>query len=393
MGPEKHSRRYAPSKSSIWLNCPLSTLLNDGSSNEQSEASLFGTQCHELGAALISKSLNIVDYEKEEEPIEEIIKRLDMYTPEMQELADSYANYATNAVDFEKRRTGSAPLVVVEQFVEMPFDEDAGGTLDFGMISSYNGGTLTIIDLKTGRLPVLAFNKDTGRFNTQLGLYALYFYKEYKDIYPVKNVRLVIYQPVISNVNDYEMPIDNLLEFERCVVMPAVERSNEESPEAISGAYCKYCSAKAICGQRSKDNSSVIADTGKKVEMLTDDEIEELLPKLDELIQYATDVKDFALKKAMNGHRWKGFKLVHAKTQRKIGNEEAVIKVLKENGYDPYANQKVASITELTKRIGKKKFNELVNPYVTIQEGSISLVPESDIREEAKIETKGNNEI
>lgn len=390
MGPEKHSKKYAPSKSSIWLNCPLSTLLNDGSNNEPNEASIFGTQCHELGAALISKSLNIIDYEKESESIEEIIKRLDKYTPEMQSLADFYANYVINVVDFEKRRSNSDPLVVVEQFIDMPFDEDAGGTLDFGMISSYNGGTLTIIDLKTGRLPVLAFNKDTGRFNTQLGLYALYFYKEYKDIYPIKNVRLVIYQPVINNTNDYEMSINDLLDFETSVVLPAVERSKSDNPEAISGAYCKYCSAKAICGQRNDDNSNVIADTSKKVEMLSDDEIEELLPNLDELIQYANDVKEFALKRAMKGHKWKGFKLVHAKVQRKIGDEEAVIKVLKDNGFDPYANQKIATITELTKRLGKEKFKELVNPYITIQEGSILLVPEADIREEAKIINEGD---
>ena len=237
---------------------------------------------------------------------------------------------------------------------------------------------------------MLAFNKDTGRFNTQLGLYALYFYKEYKDIYPVKNVRLVIYQPVINNTNDYEMPINDLLDFETCVVLPAVERSKSDNPEAISGAYCKYCSAKAICGQRNDDNSNVIADTSKKVEMLTDDEIEELLPKLDELIQYANDVKELALKRAMKGHKWKGFKLVHAKVQRKIGDEEAVIKVLKDNGFDPYANQKIATITELTKRLGKEKFKELVNPYITIQEGSILLVPEADIREEAKIINEGD---
>lgn len=104
----------------------------------------------------------------------------------MQSLADSYANYVINVVDFEKRRSNSDPLVVVEQFIDMPFDEDAGGTLDFGMISSYNGGTLTIIDLKTGRLPVLAFNKDTGRFNTQLGLYALYFTKNIKTFIQLK---------------------------------------------------------------------------------------------------------------------------------------------------------------------------------------------------------------
>ena len=49
------------------------------------------------------------------------------------------------------------------------------GTLDCGIISTTNGGTLTVIDLKTGRIPVNTFDEETGLFNSQLGIYALYF--------------------------------------------------------------------------------------------------------------------------------------------------------------------------------------------------------------------------
>ena len=391
MTPSKHSKKYAPSKSSTWLVCGLSTLLNDGSSNESNEASIFGSQCHELGASLICKSLKIINYDEETKSPEEVIKELDKYTPEMQEIADGYANFVVNAVEYEKRRSNSDPLVVVEQFLEMPFDEDAGGTLDFGMISSYKGGTLTVIDLKTGRIPVMAYDEATGNFNSQLGIYALYFYKAYKDIYPVKNVRLVIYQPVINNTNEHEMPIEDLLAFESEVLLPAVERSKLANPPAVVNPMCKYCAGKAICPTRNKENMEVAKSMEKPVEMLTDAEIEELLPKLDEIIQYATDVKDFAMKKAMNGHKWKGYKLVHSKVQRKISDESAVAKLLVEKGYNPYANQKLASITELTKRLGgKDKFNELCGGYVVLQEGTIALVPNTDSREEINIK-EGDN--
>ena len=82
--PTIHSRKYSPSKSCTWLNCPLSTLVNDAASQETNPQAEFGTQCHELGAALISQSLSLVDYDNEVKPINELIKDLDMYSDDMQ---------------------------------------------------------------------------------------------------------------------------------------------------------------------------------------------------------------------------------------------------------------------------------------------------------------------
>ena len=174
--PTSHSRKYSPSKSSTWLNCPLSTLLNDGSSQESNPQAEFGTQCHELGAALISKSLSLVDYDSEIKTVEDVIKGLDMYSKEMQEIADGYADFVIQAIEFERKRSDDEPLIVIEQHLDMDFDEDAGGTVDCGIISSVDGGTLTVIDLKTGRTPVYAYDSESGQFNSQLGIYALYFY-------------------------------------------------------------------------------------------------------------------------------------------------------------------------------------------------------------------------
>ena len=70
---------------------------------------------------------------------------------------------------------------------------------------------------------------------------------------------------------------------------------------------------------------------------------------------------------------------------------DSYITRLVEKGYNPYANQKLASITELTKRLGgKDKFNELCGGYVVLQEGTIALVPNTDSREEINIK-EGDN--
>lgn len=388
--PTTHSRKYSPSKSSIWLNCPLSTIFNDCINQESSPQAEFGTQCHELGAALISKSLNLIDYETEPKSIDKLIQELDMYSPEMQDIVDGYVDYVINTIEFEKKRSEYEPLIVVEQHLDMDFDDDAKGTLDCGIISSMDGGTLTVIDLKTGRVPVQTFDNNSGLFNTQLGIYALYFYKAYKDLYPIKKVRLVIYQPVISNTNDYEMSIDDLLKFESDILLPAVERTKVDNPEATPGKFCRYCAGKAICAKRAEINTDIAKKASKGVSTLTDVEIEALLPKLDEMIRFAEDIKSFAVKKAMKGHQWSNFKLVHSRVTRKITNEEAVIKVCQEVGIDPYASKKVAGITELTKRIGKGKINDLIGPYITMQTGSIVLVPKTDPREEVNVMEKAS---
>lgn len=391
--PMIHSRRYSPSKSGTWLNCPLSTLLNDGTNRETNQQAEFGTQCHELGAALITKSLKLVDYESEIKPIDELIKELGMYSEDMQEIADGYADFVIKTVEFERKRSIDEPFIVIEQHLDMDFDEDAGGTLDCGIISSVDGGTLTVIDLKTGRGPVYAFDSEIGQFSTQLGIYALYLYKAYKDLYPVNKVRLVIYQPVINNTNDYEMPIEELLEFERNILIPGVERTKVHTPDAKPGKYCRYCAGKAVCAKRAETSMQIIKNVNTSITTMTDTQIEELLPKVDEMIQFAEDVKEFALKKALNGHRWSNFKLVYSKSSRKIIDEDSVIKVCEESGIDPYAPRKVAGITELTKRLGKDKINELIGDYIQLQTGSIVLVPKSDAREEANIIEEGDKNL
>jgi len=388
--PTTHSKKYSPSKSNIWLNCPLSTLLNDGSGEEISPQAEFGTECHELSSALINKSLKLIDYENESKPVEELIKELDMYSPEMQEIADGYADFVVNTFEFEKTRSGEEPLIIIEQLLKMDFDEDAKGTLDCGIISSMNGGTLTVIDLKTGRIPVYTFDEETKMFNSQLGIYALYFYKAYKDLYPIKKVRLIVYQPVISNTNEYEMDVEDLLVFETMVLKPAVARSKEETLVANPGKHCRFCSARAVCTKRAEASLEVTKETNKSIHLLTDKEIEEILPKLDDFIRYAEDLKKHAYKRAIEGHKWSGFKLVHGKSSRKIVNEEAVIKVCQDIGIDPYLENKVAGITELTKRLGKDRFNSLITPYIGMQTGSMSLVSNDDPREEAVIIKEGD---
>lgn len=241
MTPQKHSKLYSPSKASIWLQCYLSTVFNDGSNDESSEVAEFGSECHELGSIQISNALGISDYEGNAKSAAEAIKGFKHYDEKMQEIADKYTEFVVSTYEYEKANSKDKPLVLIEQQLDLGFGDDSIGTLDLGIISDRNDGTLTIIDLKTGHLPISSFDKELNKPNPQLALYSLATYKCFKDVYPIKNIRLVIYQPVINNTNEYEMKVDELFAFEKDVVEPAVKAIKSGDRTAKENSKCKYC--------------------------------------------------------------------------------------------------------------------------------------------------------
>ena len=371
MGEERKHSILAPS-SKEWVHCGFAAKFLANKEDETNEASEFGTECHALAEAYIKQSLKIEDFDEKPVSIDELKSTFKHYDEEMETLATGYANYIVGQADYEEKRTGKKPIVFVEQLLDMDYAPDTHGTADAIIIA---GDTLTIIDNKTGFIPVKVFEGD--ELNSQLGIYGLYAYKLFADIYPIKKIRLVIYQERIHNIDDQTVEVEDLLEWEVSVLRPAAKEAQNPNAEAVSGKWCKYCPGRNVCRKRSDDALSI--DTEKKPELLTDSEIEELLPKLDFIIDYCNSVKEYALKKAIEGKKWKGYVLSETSTKRKISDEEAVKKILKEAGYCPEIT-KLMSITELQKLVGKAKFNELVGEYVVKPKGQPVLAPESDAK-------------
>lgn len=350
----KHSI-LAPS-SKEWVHCGYAAKFLATKEEETNDASEFGTECHALAEAYIKQSLKLEDFDETPVNIDELKSAFKHYGDEMETLATGYADFVISQADYEEKRTGKRPLVFVEQLLEMDYAPDTHGTADAIIIA---GDTLTIIDNKTGFIPVKVF--EGNELNSQLGIYGLYAYKLFADIYPIKKVRLVIYQARINKIDDQTIDIEDLLEWEVTVLRPAAKEAQNPDAEANSGKWCKYCPGRNICRQRSEDALSINAE--KKPELMTDSEIEELLPRLDFIIDYCNSVKEYALKKAINGKKWKGYILSESTTKRKISDEEAVKKILKEAGYNPEVT-KLMSISELQKMVGKTKFNDLVGAYI-----------------------------
>lgn len=384
MPPKKHSI-LAPSCKE-WFHCGLAAkFLAVKGDDDAGEAAQFGTEAHALAEAYIIQSLGLTPYEPNVGLTPEAVKAgLKLYSQEMEHLASAYVNFVVDTVGYEAKRTGEQPVVLVEQYLEMDYAPDTHGTLDCGIIA---GDTLTVIDNKTGYVKVTA--EEDGELNSQLAIYGLYAYKCYRDIYPIKQVRLVIYQERIHNISEVTVSAEQLEAWEREKLIPAAKNALSDNPKSASGWWCKYCPGRAICRRRSEDAFAALGDM-KKPELMTDAEIEQVLPKLDGVIDYAEAVKEYALKKAVEqGRRWSGFKLVESSTKRKISDEEAVGKILTEAGFSPFT-QKLLSLTDMQKMVGKKRLDELVGGYIVKPQGQRVLVPEGDSRTEIfiKKETK-----
>jgi hypothetical protein len=137
---------------------------------------------------------------------------------------------------------------------------------------------------------------------------------------------------------------------------------------------------------RKNANLELFEKSPKEVELLSDDDIEELLPKIDELIKFAEDIKAYALKRLLDGHKYKKHKLVYSRVTRSFTDNDSVAKILEDNGYEAYSKPKLLGITEIQKQLGKPKLNELLGDYITIAKSSISVASLDDDREEVSIE-------
>ena len=181
------------------------------------------------------------------------------------------------------------------------------------------------------------------------------------------------------NVSTFTIPKDELYEWADQVLAPTAELSFNGDGEYHCGEWCQFCKAKADCRERANANMELAKFEFRQPPLLTDEEVEEILGRIDELIAWASDIKDYALQAAISGKQWSGYKLVEGRSNRKYTNEDAVIAAVTAAGYDPYEH-KILGVTAMTSLLGKKQFNDILGGLITKPQGKPTLVPDSDKR-------------
>jgi hypothetical protein len=190
---------------------------------------------------------------------------------------------------------------------------------------------------------------------------------------------MTIFQPRRENVSSFSLSKDELYAWAENTLMPIAELAYNGDGQYNCGEGCQFCKAKTDCRKRAETNMSIAKHDFMDPPLLTDEEIEDVLSKVDNLVSWANDVKEFAFQAAMSGKAWKGWKLVEGRAVRKYVNDDAVAVAVSEAGYDPY-EKKLLGLTEMQKRLGKAKFEELLGSLIHRPQGKPTLVPESDKR-------------
>ena len=362
--PGNHALLSA-SSSHRWLNCPPSARLCENYDDKGSDFAAEGTDAHALCEYKLKTALGI----KADDPTND----LSWYSAEMEDCANGYAAFVLELVEEAKKHCAD-PVVLIEQRLDYSkYVEEGFGTGDCVIIAD---GTLHIVDYKHGR-GVLVEAED----NPQMKLYALGALELFDCIYDISTVSMTIYQPRRSNVSTYTVPKDELYDWAENVLTPAAELAFSGGGEYRCGEWCQFCKVKADCRKRAEANMELAAFEFRQPPLLTDDEVEEILGKLDELTSWANDIKDYALRAAVSGKKWNGYKLVEGRSNRKYTDENAVIAAVKKAGFDPYEH-KLMGVTAMTSLLGRKQFNEILGSYVTKPQGKPTLAPESDKRPE-----------
>ena len=219
---------------------------------------------------------------------------------------------------------------------------------------------LHIIDMKFGVGILVSASGEDGTGNSQLKCYALGALDTFGDLYSIKRIRLSIYQPRRENVDTFELTRKELLDWAENVLAPTAKLAYEGQGEFSAGDHCQFCKVKATCRKRAEYAMKLARYEFAEAPTLDADEIAAILPQIDTLVSWANDMKSYALKQALSGVRFPGFKLVAGKSNRKYTNEAAVAKVVSEAGFDPY-EKKLLGITAMTKQLGNKRFEELLS--------------------------------
>ena len=365
-----HARLNA-SSSHRWMMCPPSVRLSEQFADKPSSYAEEGTFLHELCELKLHRYLGDMASDVIEAQYAEH-RDSEFYTQEAETVTDEYVAFCVETIEAVKSSCPD-PLIMVEHRLDYSeYVPEGYGTGDLVIVAD---GVIEVIDFKGGR----GVRVDAHR-NSQLMLYGLGALLEFDPLYDVRNVRVTIVQPRLSNTSTYEIAADELVCWAEKEVRPRALLAYEGKGEFCAGDWCRFCKARYTCRKRSEYHMQLAERDFRQPDLLSDEEITDILPIADSLNNWVQDLLAYATQQAVEGKSWPGYKLVAGRSNRKYTSEAEVIKAATEAGYTDIYKTTLLGVGDLEKRLGRKKFNEVLGMYVIKPVGAPTLVPDSDPR-------------
>lgn len=354
-GQRAHAKLSA-SGSAIWLNCAGSVKAQEGYPESTNPAAEWGTTVHELAEECLVKNKTPDKYLG--------VEFNDMVIDwEMIDLCQEYIDYVHSVTqDYDE-------IHYEERLEFTDYVPDGFGT---GDVVAFSDEAILICDLKTGHGKVDAVD------NTQLRLYALGIYQTYGFMYNFKSVKMCIAQPRLNHFDEWEITIEDLLEFGEVIKERAKLAISENAPRTAGEKQCLWCKAKADCPEALRLEQEItmrdfegFADEDEAIEKLSDEDKRKILDGKDFVLRFFDAIEKDVYSRLMDGKEFKGYKIVEGRGRRKW-KPDALEQLEAEIGEAAY-EKKPISVTQADKILGKQRVAELCD----MSQGTPKLVHES----------------
>lgn len=366
----------SPSAAHRWLNCTASARIEAQYENTTSDYAQEGTFAHSLAELETKYSLKMITKAEYTDQLN-ALKADSFYSKEMQEYCEEYATYIKEKFLLLKK---TCPDAFVELEVRLDLSDyipEGFGTADCIIIAEPE---MWVVDFKYGKGV-----KVEAEGNLQMEIYALGALSAYGALYDIEDVGMAIVQPRLGGISEFKMDRRALNAWAVVKIIPGAKEAYEGPGRFLpSEEACRFCKAKADCRARA-DYFVNLFDSCPDPELITAEEAGALLKKAMGMSDWIKDIEAKVTANLMQGNSVPGWKLVAGKSNRKFADEEKVAQILKTKARlkkSDIFTTKLNGITAIEKKLGKKKFNELLGELIIKPEGKPTLAQASDNRPE-----------
>jgi len=294
-----------------------------------------------------------------------------LYREEMPEHAGTYINFIGHIA----HSYPEAPYIAIKKRLDYSHIVPGGfSTVDCLIIG---GDTLWVVDFKYGKgYAVSAFE------NPQVQLEALGALSVYGLLYDIRKIRMVICQPRLENISQWELAAAELEAWGQSI-RPQALAAYMGRGEFKPGPWCHFCRAKALCRAYCDAQLALEGYGRRPAPSISNEEIGEILLRAQNFKKWLSELEEYALAECLSGLLIPGWKAVMGRSNRQFINVEEAFELLKEAGCteEQLFEKKAATPAILEKVLGKKRFAQFLSGQVEMPPGKPILVPESDRRE------------
>ena len=348
-----------------WLACPGSVAAEQamprGASSPYADE---GSKAHELAEAALAHGGNCYAFEG---------RYLEQYnaSPVEREMCD----YVQEYVDFVRGLGGEQEYeqrVSYEQWVPGGF-----GTAD---VIAYTDRTLYVCDLKYGK----GIRVDAER-NPQGMLYALGALAERDGIEPVDRVVVVIHQPRLDHISEWETTPEEIYQWADWVSERAALALSGDAERVPGESQCRWCAAQPTCPALRDHTQRIVMrdfedmDGAPAPDKLSDEQLRVVMDNKALIAGWLDAVEKHITERLTAGESFGGYKLVEGRSVRRWTDEQQAERVLSDSLGNDAFERKLLPPAKAEKALGKAKAKDL-QALIVKPAGKPVLAPEHDKR-------------